>query len=186
MVDALQTEKKSPWSKPLVMGIGLVIVAVLIVGIYAPDVFKFSSGGQTGGKIYQRDTGVLGFMSDVLSYKDNPANPYVIVWADSLEGSPVQTSSIGFVGTYGISKSAKFNDPNNPIPDTDKIIVANKEDDALINSLFTEWAPGTKDAALLYIDQDKRSLTVVGTITSATSYAINFLKGILNGLTRQT
>ncbi|GEM_PF-6078871 len=175
MVDSLRAEKKSPWSKPLVMGVGLVIVAVLIVGIYAPDVFKLSSGGQTGGKIYQRDTGVLGFMTDILSYKGQEANPYVIVWAPSLDGSSAQTSAIGFVGEYGVTKSRVFNNPENPIPDTDKIVIANKEDDTLVGNLFTKWS-STKDAALVYIDQDKRSLTILGTSSLTTSYAINFLK----------
>ncbi|MBI4895560.1 MAG: PEGA domain-containing protein, partial [Candidatus Aenigmarchaeota archaeon] len=173
MADSLQVDKKSPWSKPLTIGIGLVVVAVLVLAIYAPGMFKLSGGSQTGGKIYNIGTGVGGYLQTI-----EPT--YTVAYGDSFD--PEQTTAlIGFAGTYQISSQSgtgakQLSEVSSS--DTNTIIFANSADsNALINSLKTASGVDGKDYAIAMVtDEQKGILTVIGGTKQATTYAINFLK----------
>ncbi|MFH0837318.1 MAG: PEGA domain-containing protein [Candidatus Aenigmatarchaeota archaeon] len=157
-------EKKTPWSNPLTMIFGLVIVGALIVAVFSPGLLNFNLGSETGGKIYEQGSGVGGFLKGI-----EPT--YTMIYGNTLD-STQQAVVIGFSGKYGITTSKTFNEATGA--ETNAIIVANL-DDSKLQEPVKSWI-SSQEAALVYVDEAKSTLTVIGSTKAATTYAINFLK----------
>src|SRR3989344_1225874 len=184
-------EKKSPWSKPLTLMIALIIIAVIVVFVYSPDLLKNLA---PAGKIYERGTGVAGYLRGI-----EPT--YTMVYGSTIDAD--QTSAgISFAGKYGITSSKLISEISSS--DNNLIVIANS-DDSKLNELFgsllsTDSSGGDEnippppppptgyatrsitgyatyqDSAIVAIDEDKGILVISGDTKQSTNYAINFLK----------